>query len=142
MLDKNYKYKIDIFKSLTNMEKHYLCPMGKLEKVSDQYFVSNRVLFDEEQPIAFEECMLVGNDKYPYIALAIKKEYRHQGLANKLIQLAIEDIEKTKYRAIFYSNVDKRNKASIHVAKRNGAIKYYETDKNIGFIIFVRERKN
>ena len=63
------------------MEKHYLCPMGKLEKVSDQYFVSNRVLFDEEQPIAFEECMLVGNDKYPYIALAIKKEYRHQGLA-------------------------------------------------------------
>ena len=106
-----YKQSLDIYNKLSNREKDLVAPRGRF---ADSPNIAVRVSTYK----GFCEVYTMDEDDTGFITIAVLPKYRGQSVSDKLLQEAIKRSKEYGLKKLRYK-VDKSNKPSIDLAKRN-----------------------
>ena len=121
---KKYKDKLEIFNSLSELERYRLCYNGIYKNEPDSIFIYSKLI----KHIGFIDICKFKYYSNLMIGIAIKPEYRNKGIARHLLKSALDSF-KIKNKTISYV-VDKENIASINLIEsfNYNYVKDYEYD--------------
>lgn len=122
----NFDDIIDIFNSLDDVEKKYLCN-GTFK--NSPYVVYRNCILNGKIRVGFIEIYELPNEKYEFITIAVKKEFRKKNVATILLDKMFKEF-KSKYP--FMWRVDKNNNPSNILAQKYNfkLIESEESSKN------------
>lgn len=121
---------MNIVNSLTNEELLNICN-GNFK--NSPYVKYRKCLLIDCNPVSFIEIYQLPNEKYNFIVLATKKEYRGKGYSNVLYNKMISEFQNPRHYK-FMLRVNKDNIVSYNLALKLNFKKINETDTKIELI--------
>ena len=93
-------------------------------------FVYRYIHKDNGIPIGFVHLNKGADKEGLYVSLAVKPDNRGQRIAGMMLDKALEFADKTDYKNIYYV-LNKTNKNSLRVVKRNPRFRMYEETDDV-----------